>query len=358
MGERRRRSKRGTRSALGEGGFFHVTGTTTITDIDFATDKAGRWACVKFTGILTLTHNASTLILPNGGSNITTAAGDRATFVSEGSDVVICTSYQSADGTALQASSSGAGSGDFVGPGSSVGGDFVMFVGGTGKLGGDTGLSPSTDGTFAGNSDSLIPTQKAVKTYVDANAGGSAIGLQYPFLAGRLYSSPWNNDNNVALAANVMWLTPFVVEDVNDGVTFTTASIYVSTASAAGKHARLMIFADDGSTPGDPSGGTLIKDMGTVLVDSLGVISPTAFSVALSAGRYWLAMGSDGNPNIRGTGAAGQINSYMHGFLATTGNFPVSGYKATWTYGAAPSTCPNVTTTLNGNVLPLLYLNF
>lgn len=83
--------------SLGEGGYFNITGTTTITDIDFATDKAGRKAWVKFAGALTLTHNASTLILP-GGANITTAAGDTACFVSEGSDVVRCTSYNRASG--------------------------------------------------------------------------------------------------------------------------------------------------------------------------------------------------------------------------------------------------------------------
>jgi hypothetical protein len=60
--------------SLGEGGYFFITGTTTITDIDFATDKAGRKAWVKFAGALTLTHNSSTLILPSG-ANITTAAG-------------------------------------------------------------------------------------------------------------------------------------------------------------------------------------------------------------------------------------------------------------------------------------------
>lgn len=83
--------------SLGEGGYFNITGTTTITDIDFATDKAGRKAWVKFAGALTLTHNASTLILP-GGANIATAAGDTACFVSEGSDVVRCVAYQKANG--------------------------------------------------------------------------------------------------------------------------------------------------------------------------------------------------------------------------------------------------------------------
>lgn len=78
--------------SIGEGGAFHVTGTTTITDIDPATDKAGRAFILIFDGALTLTHNATTLILP-GGANITTAAGDVAWFVSEGSDAVRCINY-------------------------------------------------------------------------------------------------------------------------------------------------------------------------------------------------------------------------------------------------------------------------
>jgi hypothetical protein len=89
--------------SVGEGGYFNVTGTTTITDIDFATDKAGRKVWLKFAGILTLTHNSTTLILPTGAS-ITTAAGDIACFVSEGTDNVRCISYTRASGAALVSS--------------------------------------------------------------------------------------------------------------------------------------------------------------------------------------------------------------------------------------------------------------
>ena len=112
--------------SLGEGGYFNITGTTTITDIDFATDKAGRKAWVKFAGALTLTHNATTLILP-GGANITTAAGDTAEFVSEGSDVVRCVAYTKADGTAVVvAASSGL---TFIGIGGTSGANSVEFTG-------------------------------------------------------------------------------------------------------------------------------------------------------------------------------------------------------------------------------------
>ena len=87
--------------ALGEGGYFAITGTTAITDIDFATDKAGRKAWVKFAGVLILTSGAN-LILPTA-ANIVTAAGDTACFVSEGADAVRCVAYQRASGAALGA---------------------------------------------------------------------------------------------------------------------------------------------------------------------------------------------------------------------------------------------------------------
>ena len=64
------------------GRFVDVTGTTTITS--FGTVAAGIWRIVTFTGALTLTHNATSLILP-GGLNITTAAGDSILAESLGS---------------------------------------------------------------------------------------------------------------------------------------------------------------------------------------------------------------------------------------------------------------------------------
>ena len=72
------------------GNYVHVTGTTTITGL--GTVQAGTRRIVKFTGALTLTHNATSLILP-GGANITTVNGDVATFVSLGSGNWICVQY-------------------------------------------------------------------------------------------------------------------------------------------------------------------------------------------------------------------------------------------------------------------------
>lgn len=81
------------------GNLVDVTGTTTITAL--GTIQAGTRRIVRFTGALTLTHNATSLILPTG-ANIATAAGDTATFISLGSGNWVCTNYQRKDGTALK----------------------------------------------------------------------------------------------------------------------------------------------------------------------------------------------------------------------------------------------------------------
>lgn len=77
------------------GDFVDVTGTTTITGL--GTIDAGVQRTVRFSGILTLTHNSTSLILP-GGASITTAAGDTAIFRSLGSGNWRCISYQKASG--------------------------------------------------------------------------------------------------------------------------------------------------------------------------------------------------------------------------------------------------------------------
>ncbi|MGG7536303.1 hypothetical protein [Rhizobium sp. NLR17b] len=68
-----------------------VTGTTTITA--FGTAAAGTFRRLVFSGILTLTHNATSLLLPQGG-NVVTAAGDSLEVVSLGSGNWRVTSYQ------------------------------------------------------------------------------------------------------------------------------------------------------------------------------------------------------------------------------------------------------------------------
>jgi hypothetical protein len=66
-----------------DGNYFHVTGTTTITAI--STTPKGTVIRLEFTGILTLTSNAS--IILGAGVNIITSAGMVIELVSEGAGV-------------------------------------------------------------------------------------------------------------------------------------------------------------------------------------------------------------------------------------------------------------------------------
>ena len=80
-----------------DGEYFDVTGTTGFTAMTIA---AGRQVTLQFDGALTMTHHATNLDLP-GEANITTAAGDVATFQSTAANQVQCINYTRADGTAI-----------------------------------------------------------------------------------------------------------------------------------------------------------------------------------------------------------------------------------------------------------------
>ena len=109
------------------GNYVQITGTTTITAL--GTSAGGVWRNVTFTGGLTLTHNATSLILPTG-ANITTAAGDTALFMSEGAGNWRCMFYYRATGAALAASGGGDVSSNTA---TSVDNEIVLFNGTTGK---------------------------------------------------------------------------------------------------------------------------------------------------------------------------------------------------------------------------------
>jgi len=78
-----------------DGNYFDVTGTTNFAAMTVA---ANRQFTLQFDGVLTMTHHATNIDLP-GEANITTAAGDVATFQSTGANTVQCISYTKADGT-------------------------------------------------------------------------------------------------------------------------------------------------------------------------------------------------------------------------------------------------------------------
>lgn len=80
--------------------FVDISGTTTITSLGTTTTRNHVW--VKFQAALTLTHNATSLILPTG-ANITTAAGDMAEFVRITGGNWQCLGYHPASGKQVAA---------------------------------------------------------------------------------------------------------------------------------------------------------------------------------------------------------------------------------------------------------------
>lgn len=78
----------------------NITGTTTITAFGSTAVATYPVYKLKFAGALTLTYNATSLILP-GAANITTAAGDTAEAMYLGSGNWQITNYQRAAGTSV-----------------------------------------------------------------------------------------------------------------------------------------------------------------------------------------------------------------------------------------------------------------
>jgi hypothetical protein len=112
-----------------------ITGTTTITSFGAVADGVTRK--LRFAGSLTLTHNASSLMLP-GGANIVTAADDRAEAVSLGGGNWIVTSYTPATTAGMRSLAgaaplpqAGAGVGQDIAWSTASGGGYTLPAGGT-----------------------------------------------------------------------------------------------------------------------------------------------------------------------------------------------------------------------------------
>lgn len=161
-----------------------VTGTTTITAFD--TIAAGALRFVKFSDALTLTRNATSLILP-GSANITTAAGDVAIFESQGAGNWTCVSYTKASGSPIVSTSSYVGgrgqvftsSGTFTVPAGVTAVKVTAYGGSGGGGGGAVNASQpqqGTGGTGGASSvagSSLSATGGSGGTGSNASAGGS-----------------------------------------------------------------------------------------------------------------------------------------------------------------------------------------
>lgn len=99
-----------------------------------------------------------------GASGVVVEVGDTLTCIVDGSAAGNQATV-GANWIAVQTNIDGA----VVGPATSTANAIAIFSGTTGKVISDSAIVISTDGTFASNSDSKIPSEKAIRTYLGAN---------------------------------------------------------------------------------------------------------------------------------------------------------------------------------------------
>lgn len=151
-----------------------ITGTTGITSFGSSASTATPIYLLEFNGALTLTYNATSLIIP-GSANITTAAGDIAVAEYLGSGNWKIRDYHKINGKSTIAPAvtdiTGIGTAASLNVGTSAGN--IVQLDGSAKL-------PAVDGSQLTNLPSTVPTtQGAVGTYINgfkATVGNIAEG--------------------------------------------------------------------------------------------------------------------------------------------------------------------------------------
>lgn len=233
--------------------FVQITGTTTITSFGTTTDRNHIW--IYFGGALTLTHNATSLILP-GAADITTAAGDRceAIRLGSGNGNWMIVNYQRASGLPLVSpSTTGYETGDGMWTfRSSARSGFLMCEG---QSLGDTGSGADLEGStyqdlYSFFWDNLANTEAPVST-------GRGVSALADFVAGKTITIP-DVRNQLPVGAG----STYTIGDTSgaDEVTLAEANIPAHThsagslvASSAGGHSHTTDFYDQTGASG-PNG--------------------------------------------------------------------------------------------------------
>lgn len=155
----------------------NITGVTTITSFGSSAATVYPMYRLNFAGVLLLTHNATSLILPNAGSNITTAANDTAVAIYLGAGNWQVVSYQRADGTALVGATTSV---------SRCGADGFSLTNNSGTP--NTSLDISADAAIMVN---VAGTLSIYKTAISATINTTVNGQVNRLDAGTLAANTW-----------------------------------------------------------------------------------------------------------------------------------------------------------------------
>ncbi len=219
-----------------------ITGTTQIDKFDNVT--AGILRIIRFDGILTWVHSATETVLPTA-ANITTAVGDIAICVSEGSTRAWrCVGYLRADGGAL-----------FVSNDTVTQGSIANAAVGQGELKTSTGDMTTTSDTFVtgpGGEYGFWPTVKygtgaSQSFYVQPLNSGVAVVLGTSFLQRFMLFE--NGASTLTVRQRFIQASP--PYDMGDGAVFSFIFALINNASGlieATYHAPDPPWANNGPT--------------------------------------------------------------------------------------------------------------
>ena len=232
-----------------------ITGTTGITSL--GTVAAGTVRNVRMAGALTLTHNATSLILPAGGANIATAAGDCFEAESLGSGNWVVRGYQKADGTSVIAAVS-----EFTGVvkdyiGTNAPSGYVLLSGrtiGDASSGATERANADTSALFTLLWDSMANTEAAV-------SGGRGASAAADFAAHKTITLPDARGRVIAGKDNMGGTTASRLTSGGSGITGTTlgtsggAESVTLTAAQSGlpshTHSYTAALANDAAGAGN-----------------------------------------------------------------------------------------------------------
>lgn len=215
---------------------YDITGTTTINSL--STRTAGAVVVLQFDGALTLTYNATSMVLPTSAS-ITTAAGDIAAFVSEGAGNWRCFSYLRRSGAPL-ALAAGSVTNSILGAGS-VTGDKI-------STGGPGSRNASYSNLVVQVTSNTAWTVTADEIIVE-DSSNTYKTLRAVSLTGGIATSGANGLDTGAEASNT-WYYVFVIAK-SDGTTATlisTSSTAPTMPTGYTYKARVGAIRNDGSS--------------------------------------------------------------------------------------------------------------
>jgi hypothetical protein len=275
------------------GFFVNITGTTTINAM--GTASAGIIRYVVFTGALTLTYNAVSLILPTSAS-IVTAAGDTAIFVSLGSGNWKCAGYLRATGKALSVTASDVGLGNVENTALST------WAGSTNI----TTLGTITTGTWSATAITEIKGGTGLTAYnqgdtIYADGANNLVTLAKDTNATRYLANTGTSNNpawaQVALATGVSGTLPAGNGGSGNGQqTITAPTGTTSTIDwSLGNWAEISLASASGNvtlTLQNPTAGQMLHIRVTQGGTARTLIFPAGTKQALAAGTTWTSSGA------------------------------------------------------------------